>query len=88
MNNDLTLVVLRRQLDQRKLVDSNIHNLAKSIFKPGVKVQWRVNARDYYGAVIEVIGMPGRTQVRVENVMTTKKRDLQLSDITGLVQEN
>jgi hypothetical protein len=88
MNNDLTLTVLRRQLDQRKLVDTNIHNLAKSIFKPDLNIKYRLNARDYFGRVIEVIGVPGRTQVRVENVVTLKKRDIALSDVTGLVQEN
>jgi hypothetical protein len=88
MSNDLTLTVLRRQLDQRKLVDANIHNLAKSIFKPELNIKYRLNNRDYFGRVIEVIGVPGRTQVRVENVVTLKKRDIDLVNITGLVQEN
>jgi hypothetical protein len=89
MNNlaNLNLTVLRRQLEQRKLVDTNIHNLAQSIFKPGSKVQWKLNGRDYYGVVIEIIGNPGRSQVRVTNTQTQKQRDLNLSDITGLVQE-
>jgi hypothetical protein len=85
--HDLTLTVLRRQMAARALVDQNIHNLARSIFKAGIKVQFRVNMRMYFGVVQEVIGVPGRTQVRVENMMTGKKRDLQLADITGLVQE-
>lgn len=85
---NISLGVLKRQLDQRKLVDANIHNLAKSIFRPGVRVQWRVNAREYYGEVIEVSGEPGETHVHVVNMATKKNRDLQLADITGLVQEN
>ncbi len=85
---DLTLAVLRRQLDVLRLTNANIHNLAKSIFKPNMTVQWKANGRDYYGVVIEVIGTPGRTQVRVENVATHKKRDLLVAYITGLVQEH
>ena len=88
MTTDLNLAVLRRLLAQRKLVNDNIHNVAKSMLKPDQKIQYRVNGRDYFGRVIEVIGNPGRTQVRVENLVTLKQRDIWLVDITGLVQEN
>jgi hypothetical protein len=93
MNNpdpSLTIVALRRQLDQRKLIDANIHNLAKSIFKPGVKVQYRIGARDFFGSVIEVNGAIGTTHVVVENIGNPKARKhkvLGLTDIVGLVQE-
>ena len=86
--NDLDLVVLRRQLKARKLTDVNIHNLAGSMFKPDSKVQFTVNGREYFGRVVEVIGVPGRTQVRVVNLSTKKQRDLHLVDITGLVRES
>ena len=88
MNNDLNLTVLRRQLAQRKMIDLNIHNLALSMLKPDVKVQYRAGGREYFGRVIEIVGVAGRTQVRVENVVTLKKRDIWLVDVTGLVQEN
>lgn len=89
MKNDvtLTLAVLRRQLDQRKMVDANIHNLAKTIFKPGAKVQWQIKGRDYYGSVVEVIGDPGTTGVLVEIAGSKRTRKLNLADISGLVQE-
>jgi hypothetical protein len=92
MNNpdpSLTIAALRRQLHQRKLVDANIHNLAKSIFKPGVKVQYRIGARDFFGSVIEVNGEVGTTHV-VENIGNSKARKhkvLSLADIIGFVQE-
>ncbi|MBI5951883.1 MAG: hypothetical protein HY865_09515 [Chloroflexi bacterium] len=87
-DSDLSLAVLRRQMAQLKMVNQNIHNLARSIFKEGVKVQYTVNAREYFGRVVEVIGEPGHTQVRVINIVTNRKRDLLVADITGLVQEN
>jgi len=92
MKNDvtLTLAVLRRQLDQRKLVDANIHNLAKTIFKPGTNVKYRIGARDFFGCVIEVNGAVGTTHVVVENIGNPKARNrkiLSLADIIGFVQE-
>jgi len=86
----LMLAALRRQLDQRKLVDANIHNLAKSIFKPGVNVIYRIGARDFLGVVVEVNGAPGMTHVVVENLnnpKAKKRKVLSLADIVGLVQE-
>ena len=88
MNNELSLATLRRQLAQRKLIDLNIHNLALSMLKPDVKIQYRAGKREYFGRVIEIVGTVGRTQVRVENLVTLKKRDIWLVDVTGLVQEN
>lgn len=87
MNIDLRLSVLRRQLDERKRVNVNIHNLARTIFKTGKEVKFQAKGRDYFGKVIEVIGNPGRTQVRVQNLSTLKERDVWLEDITGLVEE-
>jgi hypothetical protein len=84
----LSLAALRRQMAQLNMVNQNIHNLARSIFKEGVKVQYTVNAREYFGCVVEVSGSPGNTRVRVLNVVTNRKRDLMVADITGLVQEN
>lgn len=88
MNNELTLATLRRQLAQRKIIDLNVHNLALAMLKPETKVQYRAGKREYFGRVIEIVGSPGRTQVRVQNVVTLKKRDIWLADVTGLVQEN
>jgi hypothetical protein len=85
---DLSLAVLRRQMAQLKMVNQNIHNLARSIFKEGVKVQYTVSAREYFGRVVEVHGEPGSTKVSVVNIFTNRKRDLLVADITGLVQEN
>lgn len=87
--NDLTITVLRRQLDQRKILDRNIHNLAVSMLKPGTKLQFKANGnRDYFGSVVEIVGGIGTTQVRVRNLLTQKVRDIHLGDITGIVQEN
>lgn len=84
---DLSLATLRRQQAQLRMVNQNIHNLARSIFKEGVKVQFQINGREYFGRVVEVIGAPGATQVRLVNVATNRKRDVRVEDITGLVRE-
>jgi hypothetical protein len=86
-HNVLDIAVLRRQLDQRRIIDSNIHNLARSMFKPDIEIKFALGARHYFGKVVEVIGTPGRTQVRVINLSTGKQRDLWLTDIVGIVQE-
>lgn len=88
MSSDLSLTTLRRQMAQRKIVDQNIHNLAKSIFKKDLKLQYRIGARDFFGIVIEVNGAPGMTHVRVQNLMTKKMRTLGLSEIIGIVTES
>ncbi len=84
------LQVLRGLLKRRKQLDQDVWNVAKSMFQPGIKVQYQISHRDYFGKVIEVLGFSGVTdvRVRVENLATLKRRDIQLSDITGLVQEN
>lgn len=85
---DLSLTVLRRQMDAMKRSASNVHNLACSMFKADMEVKYRLNQRDYFGRVVEVIGTPGFTRVRVVNIATGRQRDLSLHDIIGLVQEN
>lgn len=85
--SDLSLTVLRREINRSMVVNQSIHSLAKSIFKPGVEIKYMLGVRNYYGTVVEVIGEPGRTQVRVINIATSKKRDLWLTDIVGILQE-
>ena len=89
---DLTLAVLRRQLAEQKRVDDNVHNLAKAMFQPGAKVQYKVAVggqwRDYFGECVDVCGVPGTTRVRVRNLSTLKEREIELFQITGLLQEN
>lgn len=85
---DLSLTVLRRQMDAMKRAANNVHNLAGSMFKADMEVKYRLNQRDYFGRVVEVIGTPGFTRVRVVNIATGRQRDLSLYDIIGLVQEN
>ncbi|MBS4062716.1 MAG: hypothetical protein KG029_20140 [Bacteroidetes bacterium] len=84
---ELNLSVLLRLLAEQKRVNENLHNVAASMLKPGTTVQYQYNARRYFGDVEDVIGMPGTTRVRVKNLSTQKVRDIQLSDITGLVKE-
>jgi hypothetical protein len=57
------------------------------LFEAGRKIEYRVGERTYFGKVIEVIGLPARIQVRVENLATLKQRDIRLEDVTGIVQE-
>ncbi len=88
MGSDLNITIMRRLLWQRAKMDQDIHNVAKSMFVPDLNIRYKVNARDYFGRVLAVVGLPGKTQVYVENVVTLKKRYIALSDVTGLVQEN
>lgn len=85
---DLNFSVLRRLLRERKRVNDNIHNVALSMLKPGTKIQYEVNERAYYGAVVAICGISGSTRVRVQNLRTLKERDIALFQITGLVQEH
>lgn len=92
MNNtdaSLTIAALRRQMSERRRIDANIHNLARSIFKPGTKVIYRLRGRDYFGYVVEVNGEPGATCVVMENVngVKSRQRKLNLADIVGFAQE-
>lgn len=83
-----SLTVIRAQIDARKRADQNIHNLAKSMFRLGVRVEFRSNQRTYYGECMEVIGAPGNTLIRLTNLSTLRVRDVRVEDITGLVKEN
>jgi len=85
--SERTLTVLRRQINQRRVIDKSIHYLAQNIFKTGTEIKYAISARHYYGRVVEVIGNPGHTQVRVTNMATSKQRDLWLTDIVGILQE-
>jgi hypothetical protein len=92
MNNpdpSMMITALRRQMDERRRIDTNIHNLAKSIFKVGVKVIYQLRGRDYFGYVVEVSGEPGATHVVLKNVngVKSKQRKLNLADIVGFAQE-
>jgi hypothetical protein len=92
MNADLSLSVLRRQMAAQKLAEQNVHNLAKSMFQEGVKVQFKITLandreREYFGAVVAVCGIPGTTRLRVKNLSTLKEREISLSQVTGLVKE-
>lgn len=88
MNDDLNLSTLRRQLAKKKIMDLNIHNLAIVMLQPKTKVRYRFRDRDCAGQVLQVNGVPGRTQVRVKNEVTSKVCSIRLVDLTSLVQEN
>ncbi len=84
---DLNLTVMRRLMAQAKRAEENLHNVAKSLLGRDVKISYKIASRDYFGKVIEVIGSPGRTQVRVQNLITQKTRDIRLDDVTGVLDE-
>lgn len=86
-NDLLSLSVIRRLLAERKRANDNLHNVAESMFRPGVKVQYRVNEREYFGSVVAVCGIAGSTRLRVKNLHTLKEREIQLADVTGIVKE-
>ena len=82
------LSVLSRQIEARKRANTNVHNLAKTMFTKGIKVMFKANQKAYFGTVVEVIGTPGDTWLRLVNLSTKKQRDIRVEDITGIVQED
>ncbi len=88
-----SLAVLRHALADQKRAEQNVHNLALSMFKTGVRVQFKITLandveREYFGSVVAVCGIPGTTRLRVRNLSTLKEREISLSQVTGLVKEN
>ena len=83
-----SLKMLRHAMAREQRANEELHSLARSMLKRGTKIEYTINYRRYYGQVEEIIGVPGKTQVRVVNAATFKKRDIRLTDITGIVQEN
>lgn len=83
-----SLATLRNQMAKAKLADQNVHNLAKSIFKPDVQLVYRKggNPNPILARVVGVIGAPGRTRVTVEKISNKRREDIQLEDITGIMQ--
>lgn len=79
--------VLRELLKRRQRLDQDIWNVAKSMLVAGLKVQYTLSDREYFGRVIEMVGVPSALRVRVENLTTLKRRDIALADITGIVSE-
>lgn len=80
----LDLDALRHAMAEEKRTNETLHRIAKALLKKGTRIGYRIGYTDYVGEVIEVIGVPGRTEVRVQNVATLKKRDIQLIDITSI----
>lgn len=88
MKPDTSLAVVRRLLVERQRVNDNLHNVARAMFQPGIQIRYQINDNEYFGTVIDVIGIPGTTRVRVCNLRTQRQRDIHLCQITGIVQED
>jgi hypothetical protein len=69
-----------------KRADEDVHNLAKSLLKPGTQLIYARGSNPFIGKVVGVIGSPGRTRVTVERITNKRREDIQLEDITGIVQ--
>lgn len=80
----LDLAAMRQAMAEEKRTNEMLHRVAKQLLKPGIRIGYRIGYVDYVGEVIDVIGVPGRTEVRVQNVATLKKRDIRLIDITAI----
>lgn len=91
-NDAPSLYLIRRCLHERKRANENLHNVTFATFKAGLKVQYKIaipsGEREYFGSVVAVCGIPGTTRLRVRNLHTQKERDVELSQIIGIVQEN
>lgn len=86
MSTTLSLSVLRSQMAKAKRADEDVHNLAKSLLKPGVEIIYKRGDNPFLARVVGVIGAPGRTRVTVERMTNKRREDIQLEEITGIVQ--
>jgi hypothetical protein len=91
MNNNprgqTSLAVLRGLLQREHNLQQDIHNVTQVLFPAGTKLEYQVSERRYFGQVVAVHGVPGTTRLRVTNLGTGKEREIALTDITGVVQE-
>lgn len=83
-----SLATLINLMARAKRADEDVHNVARAMFKPGTKIMYRRNGNAYFAKVVGVIGSPGRTRLTIEKISTLKKLDVQLEDVTGIVQES
>jgi len=90
---DLNMTVLRRLMKDQERVHTSLVNVARTIFKAGVKISYRVIdkdncARDYFGKVVDVYPEGLEVMLTVENLTTTKKpRSIKLVQVIGYMQE-
>ena len=82
-----SLTVLRQAMAKAKRADEDVHNLARSLLKAGTQVIYKRGNNPFLAKVVNVIGAPGRTRVTVERLTNGRKEEIQLEDITGIVQE-
>ena len=85
---EMNMTVLRRLMKQREIASMSLLNVARTIFKPGVKVNYRVIdkdncVRDYFGQVMDVIAEDTETFLMVENLTTKRSRKIKLIQILG-----
>jgi len=87
LQDGLSLTTLRRQMAKARQADQDVHNLARSLFKPGTQLVYAHGSNPFVARVVGVIGAPGRTRITVERVTNKRREDIQLEDITGIVQQ-
>ena len=88
LRDTASLTVLHRELGKAKLALENVHNLARSTFQPGMQLVFTKtgNPNPILAKVVTVIGQPGRTRITVERLSNGRREDIQIEDITGIVQ--
>ena len=87
--SSMSAQVLRRALDARKLACSNLTNLARSTFKSGVKIMYRVmirgGASDMIGEVVSVYPEGYDVMIEVKSP-NGKARKIRIDQIIGLME--
>ncbi len=80
-----TLLVL---MSKAKRADEDVHNVAKTLFKPDTKIMFKRSGKAHLARVLDVTGVPGRTFISIEKISSMKRFNIRLEDIIGIVQEN
>lgn len=85
---EMGMAVLRRLMKQREIVSTSLLNVARTMFKPGVKVNYRVIdkdncIRDYFGTVLDVVVEDTEIFLLIENSTTKRSRKIKLIQILG-----
>lgn len=82
--------ILRRALHARKLACSNLCNLARSMFKAGVMIKYRMNTRsgvqDYVGEVSDVYPEVYDVMIDVKSP-NGRVRKIRLDQVLGLMED-
>lgn len=88
----MSMEVLRRAIRSRDMACASLANLARSIFKAGITVRYRVigkgnEVQDLIGVVVDVYPDEYDVALVVEGTKSKKQRKIRLDQVNGIIQE-